>query len=232
LLESDEEMIATEAEEEVAEEELPYGGILDELQAAPGDRKPSDEDKRKYNMAKTRAEVRPCRLVLASEAQIRWVVLQTSFARLAAQNHAARSIPFGQGSGSPLPPLHAAVRNIRDREGASRDNTALNLRLRAPVKIPLNSDFMDSPSTPGTPYTALPEGSYSNIRRIRFGAYEIETWYQAPYPEEFANVPDGTLWLCEWCLKYMKTAWQVARHKVSPSTSSLLLSLSVSFSDW
>lgn len=118
--------------------------------------------------------------------------------------------------------MHTAVRNVRDRElgNSAGAHAALNLRIRAPIKVPSSSDLLDSPSTPGTPFTALPEGSYSNIRRIRFGAHEIETWYQAPYPEEFANVPDGTLWLCEWCLKYMKTAFQVDRHKVCVTSCS------------
>ena len=63
--------------------------------------------------------------------------------------------------------------------------------------------------------SGLPDGAYSNIQAIRFGQdYEIKTWYQAPYPEEFAKVPEGKLWLCEFCLKYFKGHFQAARHRV------------------
>lgn len=55
----------------------------------------------------------------------------------------------------------------------------------------------------------------SKIRRIRFGKYDIDTWYSAPYPEEYSRVPDGRLWLCEFCLKYMKSGFVADRHEVS-----------------
>lgn len=54
-----------ESEDELAgeeavpvEEEVPYGGILDEPAAAPGDRKPTEEDKRRFSTARSRSEVR------------------------------------------------------------------------------------------------------------------------------------------------------------------------------
>lgn len=67
--------------------------------------------------------------------------------------------------------------------------------------------------------SGLPDGAYSNIQAIRFGQdYEIKTWYQAPYPEEFAKVPEGKLWLCEFCLKYFKGHFQAARHRLKCKT--------------
>jgi len=54
------------------------------------------------------------------------------------------------------------------------------------------------------------------IRTIRFGEYDIDTWYDAPFPEEYASVADGKLWMCEFCLKYMKSRFQSTRHRVSP----------------
>jgi len=41
-----------------------------------------------------------------------------------------------------------------------------------------------------------------NINTIELGRYEIDTWYFSPYPEEFAKCEK--LYLCEFCLKYMK----------------------------
>jgi len=50
-----------------------------------------------------------------------------------------------------------------------------------------------------------------NINRIELGRYEIDTWYFSPYPEEFAKC--DKLYLCEFCLKYMKRKRTLIRHK-------------------
>ncbi|CAG8549910.1 10039_t:CDS:2 [Paraglomus brasilianum] len=50
------------------------------------------------------------------------------------------------------------------------------------------------------------------IRKIRLGEWEIDTWYAAPYPEEYSILQ--TLHICEYCLKYMKTEYVARRHKV------------------
>ena len=51
-----------------------------------------------------------------------------------------------------------------------------------------------------------------NIDVIEFGRYEIDTWYFSPYPEEYSNC--SKLYVCEFCLKYMKSPITYARHKV------------------
>ncbi|KJE91466.1 MYST histone acetyltransferase 2 [Capsaspora owczarzaki ATCC 30864] len=50
----------------------------------------------------------------------------------------------------------------------------------------------------------------SHLRSIEFGKYEIETWYSSPYPEEYTKLPK--LFLCEFCLKYMKSSAILQRH--------------------
>ncbi|KAL4239362.1 K(lysine) acetyltransferase [Mactra antiquata] len=40
------------------------------------------------------------------------------------------------------------------------------------------------------------------IDKIQIGKYEIDTWYFSPYPEEYGKQPK--LYICEYCLKYMK----------------------------
>lgn len=40
------------------------------------------------------------------------------------------------------------------------------------------------------------------IDKLRIGKFEIDTWYFSPYPDEYGKV--GTLYVCEYCLKYMK----------------------------
>ncbi len=65
-----------------------------------------------------------------------------------------------------------------------------------------------------TTATSAETGTASPIKRIRFGDFDIDTWYQAPYPEEYSMVPDGRLWYCEFCLKYMKSRFMAQRHRL------------------
>ncbi|XP_075996573.1 histone acetyltransferase KAT7-like isoform X2 [Genypterus blacodes] len=48
------------------------------------------------------------------------------------------------------------------------------------------------------------------IKTIMFGRYELDTWYHSPYPEEYARL--GRLYMCEFCLKYMKSQTILRRH--------------------
>lgn len=45
---------------------------------------------------------------------------------------------------------------------------------------------------------------------IQFGRYDIQTWYSSPYPQEYARL--SKLFLCEFCLKYMKSRSILDRH--------------------
>lgn len=47
---------------------------------------------------------------------------------------------------------------------------------------------------------------------MELGKYEIDTWYYSPYPEEYAH--EHKLYICEFCLKYMKKKKSVERHKI------------------
>lgn len=69
---------------------------------------------------------------------------------------------------------------------------------------------------PSTPAPTSNHGEPSHrVRSIRFGDFDIQTWYDAPFPEEYMSLPDGKLWICEFCLKYMKSAFGASRHKAS-----------------
>jgi histone acetyltransferase SAS3 len=57
------------------------------------------------------------------------------------------------------------------------------------------------------------KGGASKIECIHFGEFEIDTWYAAPYPEEYSR--NKVLWICEFCLKYMNSEYVGWRHKVS-----------------
>ncbi|GIY67061.1 hypothetical protein CDAR_64441 [Caerostris darwini] len=55
-----------------------------------------------------------------------------------------------------------------------------------------------------------PEPQGRSPGAIEFGKYGIETWYSSPYPQEYARLPK--LFLCEFCLKYMKSKNILSRH--------------------
>lgn len=49
-----------------------------------------------------------------------------------------------------------------------------------------------------------------SLAKIVIGQQEIESWYSAPYPEEY--VRDGRIYLCEFCLSYVKSEYTLQRH--------------------
>ncbi|KAL8662398.1 MAG: hypothetical protein Q9168_008259, partial [Polycauliona sp. 1 TL-2023] len=55
-------------------------------------------------------------------------------------------------------------------------------------------------------------GPPSRIKCVNFGGFEIETWYAAPYPEEYSR--NRVLYICEFCLKYMNSDYVAWRHKL------------------
>ncbi|XP_064001606.1 histone acetyltransferase KAT6B isoform X2 [Pogoniulus pusillus] len=60
----------------------------------------------------------------------------------------------------------------------------------------------------GCKNTGETSGRYPAV--IEFGKFEIQTWYSSPYPQEYARLPK--LYLCEFCLKYMKSKNILLRH--------------------
>lgn len=72
------------------------------------------------------------------------------------------------------------------------------------------------------PTTAALEKEHESITKVKFidtlriGKFEIDTWYFSPYPDEYGKVK--TLYVCEYCLKYMKYESTYRRHCVSISS--------------
>jgi len=50
-----------------------------------------------------------------------------------------------------------------------------------------------------------------NISKIEFGQFEIEAWYYSPYPEEYNTA--SVLYICEYCVKYMRKKKSLLRHQ-------------------
>ena len=68
---------------------------------------------------------------------------------------------------------------------------------------PLPKSAQIQGSSPGGPNLRTPQ-------MIQFGKFDITTWYSSPYPQEYARLPK--LFLCEFCLKYMKSRSILDRH--------------------
>lgn len=49
-----------------------------------------------------------------------------------------------------------------------------------------------------------------NIDMIELGKHRIKPWYFSPYPQELTNLP--CIYLCEFCLKYLKSKKCLQRH--------------------
>lgn len=119
---------------------------------------------------------------------------------------------------NPQPPplplhLHRNTSEIPDTPIAgpsTRRSTLLHIPIPPPTPGPATSPAPSTPADTSGPSTE----SALRIRSIRFGEYDIQTWYNAPFPEEYANLPDGRLWICEFCLKYMKSRFVAVRHQV------------------
>nr|CAH8843567.1 unnamed protein product [Trichobilharzia regenti] len=74
-------------------------------------------------------------------------------------------------------------------------------KLKETIKVHQESDSLDST----TQKLELEHQEFTRVKfidQIQFGKYEIDTWYFSPYPEECRQVKK--LWICEYCLKYMK----------------------------
>jgi MOZ/SAS family/MYST family zinc finger domain len=50
-----------------------------------------------------------------------------------------------------------------------------------------------------------------NIEKIVMGSWEVAVWYYSPFPDEYSDVE--TLYVCEFCLTYMKKRKSLVKHK-------------------
>ncbi|KAI8079049.1 acyl-CoA N-acyltransferase [Gilbertella persicaria] len=89
----------------------------------------------------------------------------------------------------------------------------------SPTSISSNSSVSSSSSLIALPTTSfLPIASRDHqqqtehIRKIQIGPYLVDVWYLSPYPEEYSRLE--VLYICEFCLKYMKSEYIANRHKI------------------
>lgn len=80
-------------------------------------------------------------------------------------------------------------------------------------------NHVQKPYSEMDPTTAALEKEHEAITKVKYidtlriGKFEVDTWYFSPYPDEYGKVK--TLYVCEYCLKYMKFESTYRRHTVS-----------------
>lgn len=98
---------------------------------------------------------------------------------------------------------------INNTEPTRKDRDLFTKLLKQSKNLAKNllSSFVRASSTDSdSPYMV------SQIRQIRFSNYLIDTWYSAPYPEEYSQ--SSVIFICEHCLKYMNSHKLYMRHQL------------------
>merc|ERR1719361_752840 len=95
------------------------------------------------------------------------------------------------------------AKNFLNSENAGIEEEPSVSTPKAPHHTPLPKNTPQVGGSPGGVNVRTP-------KMIQFGRYHITTWYSSPYPQEYAKLPK--LFLCEFCLKYMKSRAILERH--------------------
>jgi histone acetyltransferase SAS3 len=109
---------------------------------------------------------------------------------------------------------------LKDREIfeiARKEAEEERRRTSAAAEAEINGG-VDAAATPGAtsattkPNRSTVSGPPSKIKCIQFGKHVIDTFYAAPYPEEYSH--ESRLFICEFCLKYLPSEFVAYRHKL------------------
>ncbi|GJN88319.1 hypothetical protein Rhopal_001284-T1 [Rhodotorula paludigena] len=189
IFSDDEDLAASGAADAADDDWDPYGGYLTAREADGTGRIPGEADRERWRRAKAEFE-------------------QRELLRAALQDSSNRAAGAGAGGDEA-----AAAAEGRGARGAATPSLALS----GPGTALASRSGTATPSIPAHLAQSTSSGGGLPIRPIthlRIGEFELRTWYQAPFPDEYTRVPDGRLWVCEWCLKYMKSAFESERHRL------------------
>merc|ERR1712156_743997 len=145
------------------------------------------------------------------------------------------SATFGENIVTGTTVLAAALqkKNARKRRGGpgggslsmSRDASLdEEITPATPTIDSVSCSIPTTPMTPSIPSTPRITGSLAvpghgtddiitrmkNIELIELGRHRIKPWYFSPYPQELVTLP--CIYLCEFCLKYVKSRTCLQRH--------------------
>lgn len=130
----------------------------------------------------------------------------SSHANAVAETKAGRRRKSGQGSTLPSssaggPSSAAGADNAPAGAGASTKTTGGNWR-------PTAADGLQELEREHHEITKV-----KNIEKIFMGGAEVDCWYYSPYPDDYQ--PSPMLYVCEYCLKYMRKRKTFVKHKAT-----------------
>lgn len=91
-------------------------------------------------------------------------------------------------------------------------------RALAQLEVLAEEEVKETDSPTPIPQTAEYYYQRSQIAKIQFRDYVIDTWYSSPYPEEYSRCK--ILYICEHCLKYMSSPVSYERHQLKNCNAS------------
>ncbi|KAG8748277.1 hypothetical protein FRC10_007667 [Ceratobasidium sp. 414] len=189
--------VGTKDEGDASEGNDAFGGVLDSKQADTSKTTIGKDDKDRFEASRVSAEVRTNKVVIAAQPFNYFSTATPTTPRTTAGSSSTYQLPG-----------YVPTRSLRS--------------------VPSLAHLRTGSPPPSTPTISTPGGLAPNnasrgtganegglrIKTIRFGQFEIDTWYDAPFPEEFSQIPEGRLWMCEFCLKYMRSGFGAERHKM------------------
>lgn len=199
-------------EDAESEEEDAFGGILSIADADTSKTVPTPEDKERFEQSKRMAETKLGGTMTS---------LPGSMSGRIIKKPAAAALDTTLNTPNTSTPSSYFTHSSWAGTGTGGDKARRGAKgaVVAAAAASSSSQVIDT-SIPGTPAletslaTSAESGKAMPIKMIRFGGFDIDTWFQAPYPEEYSLVPDGRLWMCEHCLKYMKSRFMATRHRL------------------
>jgi len=111
--------------------------------------------------------------------------------------------------------VHESSAGSKDGAGASNDSKCIPHRRTRRNKRKLQ-DTDEGHGSITDPTLAKLEKDHEEATKVKnvdvvyIGGYEIDTWYYSPYPEECTK--KKRLFICEFCLKYMRKRSTLLRH--------------------
>ncbi|KAI8916807.1 acyl-CoA N-acyltransferase [Entophlyctis helioformis] len=110
---------------------------------------------------------------------------------------------------SPVAPRRS-VRNAQRKVNSVTTTSASSLQTTTPQSTPIiaSDQCLPQPAPVLQAVTSIPH----TIRQIHLGSIAMATDFGSPYPDEYGSLP--VLYLCEFCLKYMRLQRSVQRHRL------------------
>mmetsp|Transcript_406 Transcript_406/g.1544 ORF Transcript_406/g.1544 Transcript_406/m.1544 type:complete len:417 (-) Transcript_406:878-2128(-) len=110
-----------------------------------------------------------------------------------------------------LPSTIDSLHQTQHSDASSDRTMTRQMKKKAALSQPSHHDQLD-PATLELEKEHEELTKVKNIQEIQIGQYAMNTWYYSPFPEEIVQGTDK-LYICEFCLKYMKKKESLLKHK-------------------